>query len=96
VITPSQPWYEPLTHRECEVALLVTEGLTTAQIANLMVSARTVDGHLAEKTVETHVSNIMNKLSKELGRDVNRRSQISAWVTERRPRDAAGKPLPLK
>jgi DNA-binding NarL/FixJ family response regulator len=92
LIPPGRLWYHPLTPRESEVALLVTDGLTTPQIAERMVSERTVDGHVTEKTVETHVQNIMNKLSKELGRDVNRRTQISAWVTERRPRDPVSRP----
>jgi DNA-binding NarL/FixJ family response regulator len=92
LIPPGRPWYHPLTPRESEVALLVTDGLTTPQIAERMVSERTVDGHVTEKTVETHIGNIMNKLSKELGRDVNRRTQISAWVTERRPRDPVSRP----
>jgi len=91
-IPPGRLWYHPLTLREREVALLVTEGLTTPQIAERMVSERTVDGHVTEKTVETHIQNIMNKLSKELARDVNRRTQISAWVTERRPRDPVSRP----
>jgi len=43
-----------------------------------------VDGHLAERGVEAHVQNIMNKLN------MNRRTQISAWVAERRPRVQAG------
>ncbi len=93
-IPPGQPWYFPLTRRESEVALLVTEGLTTPQIADLMVSERTVDGHVAEKTVETHIQNIFNKLSKELGREINKRTQISAWVTERRPREPVSRSLP--
>jgi DNA-binding CsgD family transcriptional regulator len=91
-IPPGRLWYHPLTLRESEVALLVTDGLTTPQIAERMVSERTVDGHVTEKTVETHIGNIMNKLSKELGRDVNRRTQISAWVTERRPREPVSRP----
>jgi DNA-binding NarL/FixJ family response regulator len=95
-IPPGQPWYHPLTPREKEVALFVTEGLTTSRIAEQMVSERTVDGHVTEKTVETHIQNIFNKLSKELGREINKRTQISAWVTERRPRDPAGRPLPLR
>lgn len=89
-----QPWYHPLTKRESEVALLVTEGLTNPEIAHRLLSERTVDGHVTEKTVDTHVQNIMNKLSKELGREVNRRAQISAWVTERRPRDPVIKAQP--
>jgi len=89
-----QPWYHPLTKRESEVALLVTEGLTNPEIAHRLLSERTVDGHVTEKTVDTHVQNIMNKLSKELGREVNRRAQISAWVTERRPRDPVVKAPP--
>jgi DNA-binding NarL/FixJ family response regulator len=79
---PGQPWYFPLTRRESEVALLVAEGLTNRQIGEHLHSERTVDGHLTERGVDAHVQNIMNKLN------MNRRAQVSAWVAERRPRDA--------
>jgi len=81
---PGQPWYHPLTRRESEVALLIAEGLTSREIGERLHSERTVDGHLAERGVEAHVQNIMNKLN------MNRRTQISAWVAERRPRVQVG------
>jgi DNA-binding CsgD family transcriptional regulator len=86
VIPPGQPWYFPLTYRESEVALLIADH-SNKEIAGILVSERTVDGHLTERGVDSHVQNIMNKLSEQLGRDVNRRAQISAWVAEKRPRD---------
>jgi len=91
---PGQPWYHPLTYRESEVALLVAQGLTNKQIASALHSERTVDGHLTERGVDSHVQHIMDKLSKELQTDVNRRAQISVWVTERRPRDSARTSVP--
>lgn len=78
-----EPWYFPLTRRESEVALLVAEGLTNREIGERLHSERTVDGHLSERGVDSHVQNIMNSLN------MNRRAQISAWVTERRPRETA-------
>jgi DNA-binding NarL/FixJ family response regulator len=83
---PGQPWYFPLTRRESEVALLVAEGLTNREIGERLHSERTVDGHVTERGVDSHVQNIMNSLN------MNRRTQISAWVTERRPREVASKP----
>ena len=85
ILPPGQPWYHPLTRRESEVALLVAEGLTNRQIGERLHSDRTVDGHVTERAVDTFVYNILNKLN------VNRRAQISAWVTERRPRDPGPK-----
>lgn len=93
-VPPGQPWYHPLTRRESEVALLVAQGLTNKQIANALPSERTVDGHLSDRGVDSHVQHIMDKLSKELQIDVNRRAQISAWVTERRPRGPATSSAP--
>ena len=87
-----QPWYHPLTKRESEVAVLLTEGLTNREIGERLHSERTPDGHLAERGVEAHVLNIRNKLSDELKIDVARRTQISAWVTERRARAATTAP----
>jgi DNA-binding NarL/FixJ family response regulator len=94
VVPPGQPWYHPLTRRESEVALLVAEGLTNKQIASALHSERTVDGHLTDRGVDSHVQHIMDKLSKELQIDVNRRAQISAWVTERRPRGPTSTSVP--
>jgi DNA-binding NarL/FixJ family response regulator len=58
------PWY-PLTAREFEVAALVADGLTNPQIAGRLT--------LATKTVSSHVSHILVKLS------ASRRSEIAAW-----------------
>ena len=46
------------------------------EIAGILPSTRTVDGHLTERDVDAYVKNIMDKLSEDLGRDVNRRAQI--------------------
>lgn len=84
--TPAgRPWYYPLTRRESEVALLLSEGLTHREIGERLHSDRTVDGHLTERGVDAHVQNIMNKLN------LNRGPQVSAWVAERRPRDLVTK-----
>jgi DNA-binding NarL/FixJ family response regulator len=57
----------PVAKREVEVGRLVAEGLSNKQIgARLFIS---------ERTVATHVSNIMNKLG------LNSRSQIAVWMT---------------
>jgi DNA-binding CsgD family transcriptional regulator len=56
----------PLGNREAEVAPMVAEGLTNKQIgARLFIS---------ERTVESHVRSILNKLG------FNSRAQIAAWV----------------
>lgn len=83
VVPPGSPWYFPLTKRESEVAEFVAQGYTNREIAERMHSERTVDGHLTERGVAAHIQNIMNKL------DFNRRAQIAAWVTDRRPRAPA-------
>jgi DNA-binding CsgD family transcriptional regulator/tetratricopeptide (TPR) repeat protein len=58
-----------LSRREREVAVLVAEGRSTADIAaTLVISAR---------TVETHIANIYAKL------DFSSRAQLASWVTER-------------
>ena len=65
---PAEP--SPLTRRELEVADLVADGLSNPEIAaRLVISVRTAQGH---------VENILRKLG------FNSRSQIAAWVTERR------------
>jgi predicted ATPase/DNA-binding CsgD family transcriptional regulator len=59
-----------LTAREREVAELVARGLSNPQIAHELV--------IGERTVQTHVGNILNKL------DLSSRAQVAAWVTEHR------------
>ena len=57
-----------LTAREREVAALVAHGMTNRQIAAKLV--------VTERTAETHVQNILNKLG------FTSRAQIAAWATE--------------
>ena len=57
-----------LTPRERDVASLVAQGLTNRQIAASLV--------VAERTAETHVQNILNKLG------FDSRAQIAAWAVE--------------
>jgi DNA-binding CsgD family transcriptional regulator/tetratricopeptide (TPR) repeat protein len=78
VVAPSSPTPEQsrseqpaaLTRREEEVAALVARGLTNRQIASEL--------HLSKRTVENHVSNILNKLR------LVSRAEIAAWTTQRR------------
>lgn len=60
---------DPLTAREREVAVLVAQGLTNLEIAEQLV--------LSERTVETHVRNILGKL--DLGSRVN----LALWAAKR-------------
>jgi non-specific serine/threonine protein kinase len=53
-----------LTPREREVAALIVEGRTNREIAEALV--------LSERTVDSHVRNVMGKL------EVNSRAQIAA------------------
>ena len=56
----------PLAKREADVARLVAEGLSSRQIgARLFISERTVD---------SHVTSILNKLG------FNSRAQIAGWM----------------
>jgi DNA-binding NarL/FixJ family response regulator len=66
----------PLSRREMEVALLVAEGLSNRAIAEHL--------HLSERTAESHVKNICDKLG------FNSRAQVAGWVATRTPSSSAG------
>jgi predicted ATPase/DNA-binding CsgD family transcriptional regulator len=66
---PADAIADPLTGREREVAALVAEGLTNRAIAARLV--------VTERTVEGHVAHALAKLS------FNSRSQIATWYTRR-------------
>jgi DNA-binding CsgD family transcriptional regulator len=61
-----EPW-RPLTAREFEVARLIAEGMTNAEIADRLT--------IAPKTASAHVEHILAKLQ------VNRRAEIAAWAS---------------
>lgn len=66
----------PLTHRELEVALLVAQGMRTADVAGLLyVSPRTVDAHLRHAYTKTGARN---------------RVQLLNWLTGQEPAGTAG------
>jgi DNA-binding NarL/FixJ family response regulator len=50
-----EPYKEDLTERELEVIRLVAEGLSNQEIAGKLT--------ISEKTVKTHISNILGKLA---------------------------------
>jgi DNA-binding NarL/FixJ family response regulator len=61
----------PLTSRQREVAALVSEGLTNAQIAARL--------HLSERTVENHIFNALGALG------FHNRVQLATWITQHPP-----------
>jgi len=61
--------FEGLTAREREIAALIAQGKFNREIADVLV--------LSERTIETHVSNIMFKLS------LTSRRQIANWAIDR-------------
>ena len=60
-----------LTQREREVAMHLAQGESNREIAEALV--------VTERTVESHVTNILNKLG------FTRRAQIRKWMLERGP-----------
>ncbi len=60
---------DALTSREREIALLVAKGASNHEIGSRLV--------ISERTAETHVANILNKLG------FTSRSQIAAWTALR-------------
>ena len=60
---------DPLTPRERQVARLIGGGLSNREIATEL--------GIAERTADTHVGNVLNKLG------MSSRTQIAAWVGER-------------
>jgi pimeloyl-ACP methyl ester carboxylesterase/DNA-binding CsgD family transcriptional regulator len=65
---PTPAPHRALSPREAEVAALVADGKTNREIAAILV--------LGERTVETHVANILGKLG------FSNRAQIARWVTQ--------------
>jgi predicted ATPase/DNA-binding CsgD family transcriptional regulator len=68
---PPVPREQPpavLTRRQLEIAQLVAAGLSNRQIAARLF--------LSERTVETHITNILNKLG------LNSRVQLSRWIAD--------------
>jgi DNA-binding CsgD family transcriptional regulator len=63
--TEDEPW-RPLTVREFEVARLIADGMTNAEIAEAL--------DIAPKTASSHVEHILAKLG------VTRRAEIAAWT----------------
>ena len=64
-ITVDEPW-RPLTAREFDVARLIAEGLTNAEIAEEL--------GIAPKTASSHVEHILAKLG------ASRRAEIASWA----------------
>ena len=61
--------YDGLTEREREVAALIGQGQSNAEIADLLV--------VSKRTVETYVSNVLSKLG------FTSRSQIALWTRDK-------------
>ena len=67
----------PLTRRELEIARAIADGLTTHEIATRLF--------ISERTVTTHVTNMLNKLG------LNSRIQLASWVAGSHQPDAASR-----
>lgn len=64
---------KPLTRRERQIAGLVADGLGNREIAEQL--------YLSKRTVDSHLEHIFTKLG------FTSRTQLAAWVLERRERD---------
>ncbi|MCU0521855.1 MAG: response regulator transcription factor, partial [Anaerolineae bacterium] len=64
--TPAKPALPEITERELEVLQLVAEGMSNREIASALV--------VSEKTVKTHVSSLLSKLS------LNDRTQLAIYA----------------
>lgn len=69
--TPPRQTPSPMTPRRLEIARLVADGMTNAQIAARL--------HLSERTVENHVFNALTAL------DLHNRVQLATWVIQHAP-----------
>ena len=69
-VPPSLPDRGPLTRREWEICLLLTEGLTNKEIASRLF--------ISEASVDSHMAHVREKL------EFHSRAEISRWVTERK------------
>ena len=67
VPSPNTP-VSPLTKREIEVARLIAEGLSNRELARRLV--------IGQRTVETHVTNILTKAG------LDRRGQVAKWLAD--------------
>jgi len=65
VVGRPQPADGPLSRREMQVASLIAEGTTNAQVASRLF--------ISERTVESHLASIFNKLG------VDSRLQVARW-----------------
>ena len=71
-LSPAQPTKQAfggLSKREREVAVLIAQGKSNREIADMLV--------LSERTIESHVSSILFKL------DYTSRTQIATWAIEK-------------
>ena len=69
-LPPATEPLAPLSEREQEVAVLISQGMMNREIGERL--------SISERTVDRHVANILNRLG------LTSRAQVAAWVVERR------------